>query len=86
MTDAENIERWTSRKANLVSEAEALLDKQAGDDGLTDEEDARYLAIEEELTNLQSMLKHVAAADEPATGTEKSPGNIWDAIVSSAAR
>ena len=77
MTDAENIERWTQRKADLVAEAEALLDKQAREDGLTDDEDARYLEIEEALVNVQSMLKHAAA--EPADD-DRPTNAAWDAV------
>ncbi len=76
MTQAEN-PTLEQRKARLVAEAEGLLDKMAGEDGLTEEEDARYLQIEEALHNIQSMLKH-AAADSGAT--ERPTNAAWDAV------
>ncbi len=85
MTQAEN-PTLEQRKAKLIAEADGLLDKQGGEDGLTEEEDTRYLQIEEALHNIQSMLKHVAADtdDDPSTETEKSPSDIWAAVIASA--
>ena len=72
------IQTLEERKAHLVAEAEALLDKQASDDGLSDDEDARYLVIEEALHNIQSMLKHVSAE---RAADEQPKNDIWAAVV-----
>ncbi len=71
------IQTLEERKAHLVAEAGALLDKQESEDGLSDDEDTRYLEIEEALHNIQSMLKHVSAE---RAADEQPNTDAWDAV------
>ena len=53
----DRIKGLRQRKADLVTEADELLDKQAGEDGLTEDQDTRYGEIETELKTVNASIE-----------------------------